>query len=234
MGLFLSTAASSRKGSFRRNRKKNTANAEAVAETTLDLDVTHEDLFLEQAYQKPKDLQEVLRRPHMRNQFREFLRRSLAQENLLFFETIELYQKIDKPHWRQTAGTQMVEKFLEPGSLLQVNLPAREAETIRRTKYFEEDTFDLAKIEIFRLMNDNFFHRFVRALEDSQEQVREQARLKKEEAARKRAGSFQGRLSRAGSSAMAMIRRTSSWRSSSRNFETDNPYISDDDIHAGR
>ncbi|GBG29122.1 Regulator of G-protein signaling 4 [Hondaea fermentalgiana] len=186
----------------------------AEDEEEMDLNVTHEDLYMQQAFRRPADLKEVLRRPHMRAQFREFLRRSLAQENLLFFETIELYQRIDKAKWRQSAGLQMIEKFLEPDSLFQVNLPARVAEHLRSVTTFEADSFDEAKREIFRLMNDNFFNRFVHALDESERQARAENERRRQEDERRKQGSFAHRMRRASSNAFALIRRVSSARES--------------------
>jgi len=182
---------------------KNNAN-----DDSMELDVVHEDLFEEKepAFAIPKDLGEALRRPKMRNQFREFLRRSLALENLLFFETIELYQKIEREKWRELAGRQMIEKFLSSQSLYQVNLSSETAQQLRDTIAFELDTFDKAKREIFQLMNENFFDRFIDALKMSELKMKEEQKRKAQEEAQAQASrSTFGRIRRASSASLSSL-----------------------------
>ena len=109
----------------------------------------------------PRELSEVLRSPQARNRFRRFLRKHFASENLLLFETIEMYQRIDNEEWRVAAGLQIVERFIHEHADFAVNLSGQVRSKILATKHFRSETFNAAKREVFALMEDNFFARFV-------------------------------------------------------------------------
>ncbi len=109
----------------------------------------------------PRELSEVLRSPQWRNRFRRFLRKHFASENLLLFETIEMYQRIDNEEWRIAAGQQIVERFIHEHADFAVNLSGQVRGKILANKHFRGETFNAAKREVFTLMEDNFFARFV-------------------------------------------------------------------------
>ena len=105
-------ASNNKRNKASNKNKKASKNQEREKNKKLGA-LDRKELFEPFFFSIPLDLGEVLRKPFMRNQFREFLRKRLAHENLLFFETIEMYQKIDQAPWRRVAGEQMVSKFIE-------------------------------------------------------------------------------------------------------------------------
>jgi hypothetical protein len=124
----------------------------------------------------PRELSEVLRSPQSRNRFRRFLRKHFAAENLLLFETIEMYQRIDNDEWRVAAGQQIVERFIHEHADFAVNLSGQVRGKILATKHFRCETFNAAKREVFTLMEDNFFARFVEWCAGDAEAEREVAK----------------------------------------------------------
>ncbi len=129
------------------------------------LDIYKKDLWrprsVETSKAPPRGLSEVLRSPQARNRFRRFLRKHFASESLLLFETIEMYQRIDNEEWRAAAGLQIVERFIHEHADFAVNLSSQVRSKILATKHFRSETFNAAKREVFALMEDNFFARFV-------------------------------------------------------------------------
>lgn len=138
------------KGNFKRNTRKESTNSyESVY-------VSREDL--------PQDLREVLASDDLRSEFMAFLRARLANESLLFYESIELYEKLETQTHRNRIGRKMVEEFVTSESIYWVNLGFSTREDLTSTVTFEEDTFDTAKSEVFTLMSCNFFESFKRHL----------------------------------------------------------------------
>jgi len=117
----------------------------------------------------PSSLEEVLRVPKTRDQFREFLEAALAAENLAFYEALEglaaLPAGSDEAAKR---GRAVIQEFVVAGSAREVNLSsnqrARLAELAKPGAARAPALADFAdaKAEIVKLMDDNFFKRFVR------------------------------------------------------------------------
>jgi len=65
----------------------------------------------------PKSLGDVLSNPALRNKFRIFLKEKHAVESLLFYESAELYAKIDDAKWAKSAAIDIVSKFVSPDGI---------------------------------------------------------------------------------------------------------------------
>lgn len=115
----------------------------------------------------PKDLQDVLTQKKMRKRFKEFLMDKLAIESLLFYESLEYYEKLKKDSWRKKAGTALMNKFVLEGSQYQVNLSGKTRDfilEIAQENKFTKTTFIEAKHEIYSLMKVNFLEKFQKYL----------------------------------------------------------------------
>jgi hypothetical protein len=109
----------------------------------------------------PKNLGEVLGSPFLRHKFRQFLKDALAVESLLFYESAELFAKIDDPKWAKTAAADIVSKFIAPGGMYEINISADARDALVARKTYPGDCFDDAKAEVYRLLKENFFASFV-------------------------------------------------------------------------
>jgi hypothetical protein len=109
----------------------------------------------------PKSLGEVLMHPQQRHRFRTYLKEMHADESLLFYESVELYTKIDDPKWSKTAASDIIKKFIHPGGVYEINIPSEIREQLLAAKKFNKQTFDEAKGEVYRLLKANFFATFV-------------------------------------------------------------------------
>lgn len=113
----------------------------------------------------PPTLEVVLDSPELRKKFRHFLQKRLANESLLFYESIELYEQIQKETIRNKAGKQMVAQFILEHSECWVNIPASVRDDLLETSSFTPETFEIAKKEVYKLMNANFFEYFTKYLQ---------------------------------------------------------------------
>lgn len=109
----------------------------------------------------PTELSQVLNSPRLRAMFRAHLKALYASESLMFYETIELYETINKESWRKRAGEGMVKRFVDPSSKYAVNISSRTIEKLLSLKTFEKESFDDAKKELYDLMTTNFFAKFI-------------------------------------------------------------------------
>jgi len=109
----------------------------------------------------PTELRQVLNSPRLRYLFRAYLRSLYASESLLFYETVELYQTIDKETWRKRAAEGMIKKFVNPSSQYAVNISSKIREKLLNLRHFDRNSFDEAKEELYALMASNFFNRFI-------------------------------------------------------------------------
>lgn len=113
----------------------------------------------------PETLHDVLDNPDMRKEFMSYLKARLANESLLFYESIELYELIEDDKLRQKAGKKMVLEFVVEDSIFWVNIPATLRVELTNTTRFEPETFTSAKREVFSLMSGNFLDSFRRHLQ---------------------------------------------------------------------
>jgi hypothetical protein len=79
----------------------------------------------------------------------------------MFYETVELYQSINKDNWRRRAAEGMIRKFVDPQSPYAVNISSKARHELLTKKQFERDSFDSAKDELYVLMETNFFGKFI-------------------------------------------------------------------------
>lgn len=110
----------------------------------------------------PESLYEVIENEALVAKFRVFLHERLALENLLFFESTTLYERIDetKPQLLKKAGNYLVAQFIKEESEDCVNLSYGVRFPLLNLVDFTKDSFSAAKSEIFDLMSSNFFHVF--------------------------------------------------------------------------
>mmetsp|Transcript_6377 Transcript_6377/g.8371 ORF Transcript_6377/g.8371 Transcript_6377/m.8371 type:complete len:244 (+) Transcript_6377:177-908(+) len=110
----------------------------------------------------PTDVAEIFESKRLRRKFKDYLLKKLAIESFLFYESLELYEKLTKDSWRQRSGTALVEKFVTEGSEYEINLSSTVRKNLAETKNFTRDTFAEAKLEVYNLMSVNFFPKFVK------------------------------------------------------------------------
>lgn len=123
--------------------------------------------------QAPKELSEVLRTPQLRNGFRYFLKRRVAQESLICFETIELFKRIDsleslatpqQQAWHVQCAKGIMDQFIREDATFPVNISgADRVELVAREQsgYWPKESFNGVQREMYDLMSRNFFQPFV-------------------------------------------------------------------------
>jgi hypothetical protein len=109
----------------------------------------------------PKSLGDILSSSDLRYKFRLFLKERHSAESLMFYESIELYEKIQDPKWQKRAAEGLISKFVMEDSELQVNISAICTTRLLRVTKWEQSTFADAKSEIYDLLKTNFFAAFV-------------------------------------------------------------------------
>jgi len=109
----------------------------------------------------PKSLGEVLQNPIQRHKFREYLKEMHAVESLLFYESVELYAKIEDPKWSKTAALDIVKKFISPNGAYEINISSATREALMTNKKWARNAFDEAKAEAYLLLKMNFFAAFL-------------------------------------------------------------------------
>jgi len=128
----------------------------------------------------PKSLGDVLSNPTLRSKFRNFLKEKHAVESLLFYESAELYAKIDDAKWAKSAAMDIVSKFVSPDGFCaspihrfcranplscatedEINIPSAVREALLATKKWDKTSFDDAKAEAYKLLKANFFAAFI-------------------------------------------------------------------------
>ena len=135
----------------------------------LDRGESNVDFLAAAEEELPSTLEEVLKNDKSRSQFREFLDAALATENLAFYEAVEALAA----HAAAAGGSDVhdscvsiVKEFVLAGSPREVNLSsqqrARLADLAKQAgRKMVRGDFDEARAEIFKLMDENFFKRFV-------------------------------------------------------------------------
>lgn len=104
----------------------------------------------------PQSLGEILANPAARNEFHDFLEGALAIENLLFHEAV------DKCKTQQDMES-IMQRFVRPGSEHEVNLAGHQrARLVKIVPPYQKSDFAEAQLEIYKLMEINFFKRFYR------------------------------------------------------------------------
>ena len=109
----------------------------------------------------PKSLGDILSNIELRYKFRVFLKERMSVESLMFYESIELYEKIDDPKWRKRAAEGLISKFVMEDAELQVNISSVCSTRLLRITKWEPNSFAEAKSEIYDLLKTNFFAPFV-------------------------------------------------------------------------
>jgi hypothetical protein len=109
----------------------------------------------------PKSLGDVLASSELRYKFRVFLKERLSLESLMFYESIEMYEKIADIKWRKRAGEGLLTKFVIQEADLQVNISSHCRTKLLRVTKWEKNSFEEAKVEMYELLRTNFFAPFV-------------------------------------------------------------------------
>jgi len=109
----------------------------------------------------PKSLGDVLSNSELRHKFRLFLKERHSSESLMFYESIELFEKIPDIKWRKRAGEGLLAKFVMEEADLEVNISSSVRTKLLRTTRWEKDAFADAKSEMYDLLKTNFFSAFV-------------------------------------------------------------------------
>lgn len=114
----------------------------------------------------PSTLEEVLLSPADRAEFREFLSTALAVENLDFYEAVEELANKGGTKVDAEACERILREFVRAGAPREVNLSsgqrARLVELGKTPAKMTVQAFAESKGEIFKLMEENFFKRFLR------------------------------------------------------------------------
>ena len=109
----------------------------------------------------PKSLGEVLTSSELRYKFRVFLKERHSAESLMFYESIELFEKIQDPKWQKRAGEGLISKFVMEEAELAANISSHCRTKLLRVTKWELHTFDEAKSEMYDLLKSNFFAPFI-------------------------------------------------------------------------
>lgn len=109
----------------------------------------------------PKSLGEILANPSLRYKFRQFLKERQAVESLMFYESIELYEKIDDVKWRKRAAEGLMAKFVMSDAEFEVNISGACRERLLRTTKWDKECFGEVKYELYDLLKMNFFAAFI-------------------------------------------------------------------------
>ena len=113
----------------------------------------------------PKSLGDILKSQVLRNKFRQFLKERHANESLLFYESVELYEAIpagpggDK--WRARAAEGIISKFVDSSAVYEINLSAPVRMRLMATTRWTPEAFRDARAEIYELLRANFLHTFL-------------------------------------------------------------------------
>lgn len=118
----------------------------------------------------PETFGEILDNVRLRKELMTYLQTKLAEENLLFYESVIRFKKLPTVSLRNKIGREMVVKFIADESLYWVNLSHDAQTDLLAVEDFEEDTFDNACAEIERLMSANFFESFKKYLVGKEEE----------------------------------------------------------------
>jgi len=109
----------------------------------------------------PKSLGDVLAASELRYKFRVFLKERHSAESLMFYESIELFEKIKDPKWQKRAGEGLIAKFVMEEAELEANISSHCRTKLLRVTKWELKTFDEAKSEMYDLLKTNFFAAFI-------------------------------------------------------------------------
>lgn len=113
----------------------------------------------------PKSMGDVLKNADLRFKFRVYLKARHAEENLLFYESVELFQKVGdvggQDKWRHRAAEGLMAKFVLENSVYEINVSAPTRLKLLRTTKWEKTSFDTAKSETYDLLKENYFTSFV-------------------------------------------------------------------------
>lgn len=114
----------------------------------------------------PTKFQQVLDDNNLRDLFRYYLKNHLASECLLFYENVEMYERIDRDEFRKRAAKGLMIKFILDPAQYRINISSDIKQKLLDTSVddFKKDTFESAKREMFNLMEDNYFTKFVKYL----------------------------------------------------------------------
>jgi len=135
-------------------------------------------------------LMQVLQSTKWRNEFREYLKFSFAEENLDFWEAVERFEGIpnNRMDERRKAFAKIMERFVVEHSQEQVNLPSHQSRQLldiyedmkdeAADAVIDANVFESAKREIFDLIYRNFFSTFVAAQQQKALRQQQAAEMK--------------------------------------------------------
>lgn len=116
---------------------------------------------------KVEDIQDILCSEELREKFMMFLRKCLAEESLVFYESVVKYERITEDKQRQDMGKAIVDTFITEDSIYCINISYEKRQYLSTLKVFEIDSFDAAKTAVISLLSSNFYHSFTTSLKDT-------------------------------------------------------------------
>lgn len=115
-----------------------------------------------------EDIHDVLCNDELRLKFMKYLRKRLAEESLLFYESVIKFETLLEDKQRQKVGSKIVDKFVKEEAIYCINISSAQRIFLCSLKVFEEDSFDDAKSTIIGLLSSNFFYSFANSLKNEE------------------------------------------------------------------
>lgn len=120
----------------------------------------------------PTDLESLLKDPKHRKEFHKFCENALGAESMDFMDALDVYDKLKDPAKKLEACDHIIKVFIEQDGEKQVNISSEQRHQIIKlyNKKGPKDPppkglFDEARFEVFKLLEKNFFKRFLKELE---------------------------------------------------------------------
>eukprot|EP00924_Labyrinthula_sp_SR-Ha-C_P014567 snap_masked-scaffold_34-processed-gene-1.34-mRNA-1 protein AED:1.00 eAED:1.00 QI:0/-1/0/0/-1/1/1/0/311 len=123
-----------------------------------------------------RNIRDIFEHPVAWSEFNECLKEAYAEENSLFYEAVDKYEKLSVER-QQQEGKNILETYVYDNSTTWVNLPSEIKEELENTDKFCKTTFSSAKDEIETLMENNFLEAFRAHLETLHEQSGRRTKL---------------------------------------------------------
>jgi len=124
----------------------------------------------------------VLENPIGYKDFCGFLAKEWSTENLLFWKQVNEYKLLADPEERTKKAQEIIETFIRDNAIYEVNLPdtirtriRKDIEQVVESGHAPVEMFDAAQTEIFSLMSNDSFHRFLKMEESFVELSENQA-----------------------------------------------------------
>lgn len=115
----------------------------------------------------------LMRHPYGRKLFKKYLMSEHAEENILFWEAVEIYRAMEDNDKRRELALDIYEEFIDPkNAKTEVSLDSKNREKVRplieeqkkndsEDYDFPRDFFDTSQLHIFKLMESDTWRRFV-------------------------------------------------------------------------